>query len=56
MQKGLRVTIILYLQQVHTHANTRFTIQSWKSQNANPENPAYRKDKAKPKDEKQTQL
>jgi hypothetical protein len=41
---------------VHTHANTRFAVQSWKSQNANPENPAYRKNQAKPKDQNQTQL
>jgi hypothetical protein len=41
---------------VHTHANTWFAIQSWKSPSANPENPAYRKNQAKPKDEKQTQL
>ena len=38
------------------HANTRFAIQSWKSQVADTENPAYRKNQAKPKDEKQTQL
>jgi hypothetical protein len=56
MQKGLRVTIILYLRQVYTHANTRFAIQSWKSPNANTENPAYKKNQAKPKDQKQTQL
>jgi hypothetical protein len=41
---------------VHTHANTRFIIQSWKSPNANPENPAYGKNQAEPKDQKQTQL
>jgi hypothetical protein len=41
---------------MHPYANTRFIIQSWKSPNANPENPAYRENQAKPKDEKQTQL
>jgi hypothetical protein len=41
---------------VHTHANTRLAIQSWKSQIANTKNPGYAQKSAKPKDEKQTKL
>ena len=36
--KGLRVTIMFYLRKVYKHANTRLTIQSWKSESANTEN------------------
>jgi hypothetical protein len=54
--KGLRVTIILYLRQVHLSANTRCVVQSWKSQVSDTENPSYRENQAKPKEQKQTQL
>jgi len=56
MGKRLRVTIILYLKTVFTHADTRFIIQSRKSSNANPEDPTYRKNEAEPKGQKQAQL
>jgi hypothetical protein len=41
---------------VHLSANTRFAFQSWKSQVADTENPSYRENQAKPKEQKQTQL
>jgi hypothetical protein len=41
---------------VHLSANTRFIIQSWKSQVSDAENPSYKENQAKPEDSKQTQL
>jgi hypothetical protein len=41
---------------VPKHANSRFTFQGWKSQSANTENPGYPKNRAQPKNQKQTKL
>jgi len=47
---------MFYLQQVHLNANTRRTIQSWKSTIADAENPSPEKSQAQPKKPKQTKL
>jgi hypothetical protein len=47
---------MLYLQQVHRHANSRLTVQSGKSQVSDPENPGSRKNQAQPEVPKQKKL
>jgi len=47
---------MLYLKQVQNHANSRFIVQSWKSQVADTENPSSGKNKAQSQESKQTQL
>ena len=47
---------MLYLQTGAMNANTRFAIQSWKSQIANTKNPGHAKNQTQPQNQKQTKL
>jgi len=55
MGKDLSVTFMLYLQGA-LNANSRFTIEGWKSQVSNAENPGTAENGAKPEKPKPTQL
>jgi hypothetical protein len=55
MGKDLSVSLMLYVQGALS-ANSRFIIESWKSQVSNAENPGAAKHRAKPKKPKPTQL
>ena len=55
MGKDLSVSFMLYVQGA-LNANSRFTIESWKSQVSNAENPGAAQNGAEPKKPKPTQL
>ena len=54
--KGLRVSFMLYLQQVQNHANSRFTFESGKSQVSNPEDSGNPENFAQPENKNETKL